>query len=462
MKENMHFYKQHVICFGFTAIVLGAMLPVVYKNNYIFLLLIYAALIFLTLFYFSSSGILIFILSARIIQDSFPQIAYPKLLLGFSMVEYFTLCLMIFMIVYLLLNNGLEFDAISKSMGAVLAAMVITTVYHLHFPDFINVGSLWIYFILSYIFFKFLLKDVQPQKILYIIVITSLYPLLNLFWAIAAGSGSTHAGYVRFSGSFLHVHHLSNYLFFAIPALLYLLLQESKPTVKFIYIILLIFFHYGIFMAGYRTVWIATIFFWSFYIMFISQKKLAGIFIALCIMLMYWKNMEPLFISRFAHLKIVLEDPVPLLNLENYQYNGLLSGRIGFWRIAIENYLSSNILSKFLGTGIQSTAQLNSTYLHNEYISALTETGIVGLSTLLFWIISTIKTTMQRFTQSREFGLIVIGTFFSLLIIAAGTMPFRDAIVMNYISIYFAILYNYKTRIVAHPWRSKKLITMQD
>lgn len=413
-------------------------------GNYVFPLLVYAAFVFIYLFYINKGALLFLILSARVFFDSIPQITYPKLAFGLSFMEYFTLGLMIFMFTYLLVYKGIELDAISKSMALILVAMGLTTIYHGNIRDLVDVGSLWLYFILAYLFFKYLLQDVSIEHILKLIVIISLYPFLNQLYSIIIGAGQTHLGFDRYAGTYRHPHNVADYLFFAIPAALYLFLTERRLKMKYIYIGAIALFHIGIFMAGYRTNWIAVFAFWTVYILFASRTKLVSFLLLFFIAIVSWQFVGEIISTKLMPVKTILENPDPLFSLEDYKYNRLLSGRIGIWKFSLDSYINSSVFEKTVGMGLRETDEITGRiigprlFMHNEYLSFLVETGIIGISLLFAWIFIVIKTLFGSMHIDKFYSLIVFSAFISCLVIGVGGMPFRDIRVINYMSFYLA------------------------
>lgn len=436
-----YFQKRILVYFSFLLILAGQAFATA-TGNYTFPLLIYAAFIFIYLFYINKTVLLFLILSARILLDSVPSVTYPKLAFGLSFMEYFTLGLMIFMFTYLLVYKGIELDAISKSMALILVAMGLTTIYHGNIRDLVDVGSLWLYFILAYLFFKYLLRDVSIEHILKLIVIISLYPFFNQLYSIIIGAGQMHHGFARYAGTYYHPCNVGEYLFFAIPAALYLFHSEHRIRLKCLYLTLLLLCHIGIFMAGYRTIWIAIFVFWAFYILFASRTKLIPILLLSLVSIISWNFVGEILSSKLMPVKTILEDPSPLFSIENYGYNKLLSGRIWIWKSTLGTYLKSGSIEKLIGIGLGSANRICSFYMHNEYVSALVETGVSGLSMVIAWIYIVVKTLIKHTNYNKEYFYLILGSFFAFLVIAIGTMPFRHMIVINYMAIYFATIFN--------------------
>lgn len=414
-------------------------------GNYVLPLLLYASFGCIYLFYVDKRVLFFLILFARIILDSMPSVTYPKLAFGLSFMEYFTFGLMIFMLIYLLMYHDIALDAISKSAAFILVAMATTTLYHGNLADFVDAGSRWMYFIVAYLFFKYLLNDISIKYILTIIAIISLYPLINQIYAIVSGTAHIYQGVDRYSGTFYHVFIIGEYLFFVIPAALYLYLTENRGRLKQFYFILLVLCHIGIFMAGYRTIWFATVIFWVVYIIFVSRRKFISISLLLFILIispMSSSFVGHVFSTRLRPVKIILEDPSPLFKRGSSEYDRFLSGRIGIWRGMLEQYEDSNIIEKVIGRGIDITEKKYLTHMHNQYFSLLVETGLFGMSMMIIFICIVLKRIYASKFYNKLYSFIVLSTFISFLVIAFGTIPFTHIIVLNYMAIYFAVASN--------------------
>ena len=423
-------------------------------GNYVFPLLVYAAFIFIYLFYINKTVLLFLILSTRILLDSISHITYPKLIFGLSSMEYFTFGLMVFMLIYLLAYKALKLDPISKSMTLVLAAMLLTTVCHGNIADLIEVGSLWLYFILAYIFFKYLLRDIHIKQTLIIIVITALYPFINQLYSIIMGTGHMHLGYLRYGGTYHHPLMLSYYFLMAIPASVYLLIRENRVKYRVFYIVAIAMFHFGAFMAGYRTTWMSILTFWTCYLVFVSRKKMRSIILVFIIVIFAWNLIGELLISKLLDIQTIMQNLGNIANLDNYQYNALLTGRIGLWKSGLEAYFQSSFQEKILGLGLNSVSNISFSYMHNEYLSALVETGAIGLICLFIWIFTIIKVLISYNITNKTYYYIILAIFVSFLVTAAGTMPFRNIRIMNYMALYLATISSYTSSSLQSDYRS--------
>ncbi len=424
---------------GYSSLVVLAMIGTFVSDNYIPIAVLTGVIIFFGLFFIGQTSLFFLIIASRILLDSIPGITYNNIISDLSVMEFFTFGLMLFMTVYILIKNSMEFDEIVKYMAILLFGMCLTTIYQGNYGDFVFVGSRWLYFLISYIFFKYLLKNISLKNVLLVIALASIYPFLNQLYSIFTGSGSTHLGiYTRFSGTYHHVVKVANYLTFAVPAALYLFEIENRYRYKLFYMALIGIYHIGIYFAGFRTNWIAIAAFWFIYILCVSKKKIIASGILGIIIILLWPFIGEIILDKLNPLIIIFNDPAPLFNTENYQYNDLLSCRIRIWTLNLSQFFNTGFIDQLFGLGLRYSERLLTVYMHNEYIGALVETGIVGLFLFLLWIFISLKTVYKQIQYNHNYALIVLAIFISFLLIACATMPFRHIEVMNYMAFYLA------------------------
>jgi len=440
--------KNDIPIYSFVAAILIAQAYAIATGYYVFPILVCAAFVLVYLFYIDNTVLLFLILCARILLDSIPSVTYEKLAFGLSYMEYFTLGLMLFMIVYLLLVNKFQVDTVSKGMLLVLLAMVITTLYSGNIGGFIEVGGLWSYFIIAYIFFSYLVQNIPIKRVLLIIWVVSIYPLLNQFYSILLRGGHIHLGFSRYYGTYHHPNNVAYYLFFALPAVLYLLLNTERKWQRSVYIIILALLHFGIFMAGYRTIWMAVLVFWSLYILLISRRKVLTFVILASVIVISWNFTGQIITAKLIPLMKIIEDPVSAICVDKREHDALLSGRVGLWKYSLGEYLRSGFLDKIIGLGLESTKRIVfdyrrvSTYMHNEYFSFIVETGMVGFITFSMCLLIILRKIYQKAMFNKNVLMLTLSPFIAVLVIASADMPFRHIIAINYLGIYLAILHS--------------------
>lgn len=394
------------------------------------------------MFYMNKVLLFILILFARIFLDSIPSVTYPKSAFGLSFMEYFTLCIMVFMLLYLLIHHAFKLDSISKSMLFLFVPMILTSIYHGNITGLIDIGSIWLYFFFAYIFFKHYLKSININSILTAIVILSIYPLLNQLATYISGTGLIHQGHMRYTGTYHHANNIADYLLFSIPAALFLLTSVNKKSVKLLLIFHIILCHFGIYLSGYRTNWLATFLFWLFFILLTAKKKITYLVLFLSIFIVAWQYIGSSITSRLKPIEIIINDPGRTFDLSNSEHDKLLSGRIGIWKNMFRVYQKADAIEIFIGMGIGFTQRTRAFYMHNEYFSAFIETGPLSFGILLLWIYFLLKTILNKIPGNENYPLIVLSIFTSFLLLGLATMPFRHIIVINYLCIYMALLFN--------------------
>jgi len=437
--------KRNIYIFIF--LVLLAQAVSIVRGNYLLSMLILAIFIFAYMLQAKKTILVFLILFARVFFDSMPTITAPKSAFGLSFMELYTVGLMIFMVIYLLTYRSIELDPISKGTVLILFSLILTGAYHGNIRDLIDISSVWLYFLITYSFIKYISQDIPLERCFKIIGLLSLYPCLNQLYSIGKGVGEMHLGFIRYAGTYIHPLVIGEYLFFAIPAILYLLSKENRPKIKFIYIAIIILYHAGILMAGYRTIWLATTLFWFLYVLFISQKKILSVLLVLFGGIIIWSFAGKMLAANLGQIETMVDNWDAVTSLHTHTYDRLLSGRIGTWKGILRTYVDSGFIEKVLGFGSNSIFNITfrnvgaTVYAHNEYISALCETGILGLLCLLIWMFTiNYEISKYRHCVDRQHVQITQSIILSLLIIAFGTMPFRHLSVINYLAVYLAIL----------------------
>ena len=125
-----------------------------------------------------------------------------------------------------------------------------------------------------------------------------------------------------------------------------------------------------------------------------------------------------------------------------------LSGRTNLYKLAIDHFLSHPIMGIGWGKYRESTqGYLNSTVLtyetHNVYLQLLSETGIIGISSFLWAVFSTLFRTIKKYKKSLKsndkmlqstYGLALFQQLFFLTYCLSGN-PLYD---YNFVIMYFS------------------------
>ncbi|MBN1314363.1 MAG: O-antigen ligase family protein [Anaerolineales bacterium] len=151
---------------------------------------------------------------------------------------------------------------------------------------------------------------------------------------------------------------------------------------------LMTLFVIGLYFSFGRSGWIGFVFA-LLMISIIRYKRLIFILPLILILLLL---IIPGFSQRFADI-----------SLSNDSSDSTLSGRIEVWKAALELYPNRPILGVGFGIGnyvIGDYLNQSSGLIHNDYISTLIETGILGLIFFLFWHGQWLVTVIKDYLMS--------------------------------------------------------------
>lgn len=408
------------------------------RANYVSTALPFVLAAFLLLLKIKRVFILFLVLFIRVLLDSIPVLTYKEIAYSLSFLDFYTLFIMAYMSAFLLQRGDFLLDSISKTMALVLLPMSITSIYHTDLKNLIEIGSLWIYFLLTYHFFCHVVSGVPKITVYKIIFVISLYPLLNQILMAAQGQGFFYAGYMRFFGSFDHPVKISFCLALAVPAAVFLFMNAPRSRTKWFLGLAIAFFHVGVYLTHYRTAWISLLGFWFFYIALYVRRRLLSLLPALALAFLLIQFHGEVLTDRLAPIKTFVTKPGILFDFENYQYNDLFTGRIAIWKAGLDAYFHSEFPDLLVGLGLNSMSKISYTYMHNEFLSALVETGIFGFAGILTWVVVVSACLLSARNEGRRHSLFVFSAFILFLTAALGTMPFRNISIMNYMALYMA------------------------
>lgn len=380
-------------------------------------------------------------LASKMLLDSVPSFSYRQFAGGMTLIDIISILMILFLGFHLLIKRTVVVDSITLSTFFLILCNLATIFYHKNFIESFDVISKWIFFLVIYNFMYVNASNAVQRKILFWLSIISIYVILNQFFSILTGSGGMHFGSMRYSGTYVHPKIVGEYLLFTIPAILYLTNSKNVHSIKTFLLLHLAAIHVCLFFAGYRTLWISLSLFWVSYILFVSKHKMPAfsLVIGLSVMVLAYPPISNILWEKFESLRYVIGGEVDVLS-STHTYDDLLSGRIGIWRVSLNDFASAEAAEKFLGLGIGYTAKKTTFYMHNEYFSALVETGALGALALSIWILSTIWKCINAKHSTHGLNFLVLSTFIPLLVLGFGTMPFRSVNLMCYMAIYLSLL----------------------
>jgi hypothetical protein len=373
--------------------------------------------------------------SSRAILDGLSEITYKSVFLNMSIMQIYSICLILFLGIYLYIKK----NNFNKIMPPALPILLICLSYLLSgiisndwLPIFENITK-WIYMILLSGLIVLILNNYKLNYLMLVLwasvipaVLIQLYAILTNNYAIATG------GHFAYFGGYQHQFMLSYLLLAFTSTSLFLFIYYKNFLIKLFFILSMSYGFVAIYLCGYRTSYLALITFFlltfTFYIIKsnLPKKIIAAYFFPLIIIFVLY-----IVGSDLAHklndVWIFLRSPLTYLDFSGQEkYIEMFSGRIYIINILMSSYLSSSILTIMLGMGVGSSELIIGTYSHNEFLSALVETGIFGFTAFIFFLAFYLITILKNFTYTKNLeDCVIIGLGIGLLVMTLATMPFR-------------------------------------
>lgn len=242
-------------------------------------------------------------------------------------------------------------------------------------------------FLLFFLTKAIIINEKSANSLLWVLTLGYIVPVIGSILMISLGLSATMitgSMVERQAGLTSGVHTLAHLmLFLSFVFALYLLLEENKKFNKLVMFILFLGSLFCIYKTMTRTVILGGVFFWFSYLFF-WKKKLFFLLLVLCMIGTIWK---------FDSLQKIItqEDAVSQYShRQGFDINAATSGRIGIWRHNLQLYLELPFTTQLLGVGLGNEletlpGEANKKWMgsHNDYMSLLITTGIIGLSLYL-------------------------------------------------------------------------------
>jgi hypothetical protein len=368
----------------------------------------------------------------RVILDSLPFITYLPLAAGFSPMQAYTGFFLV--VAAALLTAKRAFFATPLTTPIVAMSVVYLFSAGLS-QEWMGAADGVLRLLYLYLWSRLVAAAIHfdsERTVLLTLWLCLIYPLLNQAKSIIMNTPSFGAGQFSFIGSYGHESDLTFLIYGFIVTSFALALSYRKTIVRAVFYGALMYGHVALFLCNYRTTfaalavfWIAIV--WKFWFRFKAVEKMLLIFAIFAVTLAGIILLGETIAERMGDIVKFIVAPGDYLDFSGHAKRaGLMSGRIDLINIYMYNFLSASPEHWILGLGPRSGNTTIGIYAHNEFISALVETGILGILAFVALLFSIVKIARRAAEESHLVGITLGCGIIGLLMMTLGTMPFRD------------------------------------
>lgn len=268
----------------------------------------------------------------------------------------------------------------------------------------------------------------KVNKICWCIVIALCIPYIMYLKNLIQGNYIVLSGYVRYATFGSYANEFSYYLLAAFPIFLFFYSVSLKRSTKIFWFVLMVIMLITIYKTYTRNVWIGIavlILVWN-----LLRKNFKFIFLVL-IVLMIIGSFSSEIRERFSDISEILESK----SVSNIDPK-LLSGRVNRWGSNIKYFISeSTFVEKLFGNGFDVHSRVvifaddfsdSAAPEHNNYLTLLMNTGILGLCTYCLYIFVLFKESFKLLRRTHDiyfknFAQVFISILSSYVIVSVFT-----------------------------------------
>lgn len=396
-------------------------------------------------------------ISTRAILDGSSQVTYQNIAFGISIMQIYSLCIILFLSVYLAFKKNEINDKLFPfiiPVALIVLSYILSGILNGNWMPVIENSIKWIYMLLFAGFIVYTLQFYKIKTVLLILLIATLPAILIQLHAIVMGNSFVAAGgHIGYRGGFHHHNNLSFFLLAFTTCCAYLMIYYKNLILKFFFMFSSLYGIYAIYLCGYRTTLVALMITLLITLIFYFkkgniEKKALSIIIMPLLFILAYHYMSSDLIQRLSDIVVFVQNPYKYLDFSGHAINtGMMSGRIYIINTMMSSFLSGTFDIYIFGYGIGHAHQLVGTYSHNEFLSSLVETGILGFSFFIYFIARYIFKIYYNYKFANLEESVIVGTGIGLLIMSLATMPFRDMRAMILFGLVLGVMHFYSLRL---------------
>lgn len=373
---------------------------------------------------------------SRFVLDSLPKVSHVASFQGMSVTEMHSAAFMVIFTVWLAARGQLRTLVRGWTLPLLVIVHVVSTMLSGYYIGFMDVGFKWVYLWLWASFVVLTVRVHGVSVVCWVCLGAVLYALLNQLIAGVLYGPKCNVGPCSYVGTYWHESELASIFLLGIVASALLLCGPVRSRiVRAALLILFAWCHVALWFNAYRTVTLGLVSGWAAGVFFHLLRTnargalltLVGAATALSAVSIFFGHED---YAQFDDIAVFLSDPgryvYPAVDGGSAEAAQLFSGRLTLFNILLYHYVNAEWYSILLGLGPGACTLIVGTFAHNEVLSALVETGIVGVVALLAFVIAILRNALVAYSLRGPQGLVVLSMVIGVMVTGLATMPFHD------------------------------------
>lgn len=397
------------------------------------------------------------VIGSRLLLDSASGYTYLAILPGLSIAKLYSALIIGLMGLFLLQRRRLDIKPFGTMALLMIFAALPGTMMSGRWGGFVDVALAWVFPWLIALITLYAAQYSSPQRVAKVLLICMMYPIANLaILGALFGPKISDSGAPSYHGSFGHEGNMS-YLCLVFIALACGLYGNSRTQMaKVFFAGLVLVGNAALYLNNYRTSLVALLVFWGVMLLYTFPRltpvaKLNFVlFGGIAIGIIGFK-VGPDIAEKLGDIATLAADPGKYFDFSNTEARQdaameekLMSGRINIINAYMAYYMQAPFVSKITGLGPEFGTEAVGLYAHNEYVGALVEQGIVGL-TILLGVLTAGLVIVRRALRygdwiARSNAALLVG----IMAMSMGTMPFRNVRALMVMGIALGLIESYR------------------
>ncbi len=387
-------------------------------------------------------------LLSRFILDGSSAFTYLDTLPGLSFAKLYSIGTIALLLTFLLFKKERITGYLFGPVSVLVLMYFVSAGLNDYWSGIFIEAAKWLYFFALMSLTVYCVKKSGVFATALVFWASLLYVLFNQLL-----TGLTHgpvflAGQYSYYGTYGHESDVSFMILLFISATLVLLVSAERNIWRAVFAVALVYGHVALVLCNYRTSLIALAFVWIF--LLLGWLRRSSVLSSAIVLPVLFAGLFTFLLiggdaihEKMADLFRIVADPGKYFDFSgNARETGLLSGRIDLWNAYIHAYLRSDIIGILIGIGPTKGSELIGAYAHNEYVSALVETGLLGLMAFLGVIVALGRLALKTIAGRSIVGMATAPLIIGIFVMALGTMPFRNIRAMMLLAFCCALLHS--------------------